>query len=62
MRPSAAEQYGASGHDNPLGDQAGAPKRWTPEEIKKVSEDEVRTPADGPDVEPPDDREAEADE
>jgi hypothetical protein len=51
------EPYGTSAHDNPLGDRAGVPKRWTPAEIKKVSEEEVKNPADGPDVEAPDDTE-----
>jgi hypothetical protein len=54
----APAQYRTSGHDSPLGDQTGTPKRWTPAEVKKVSEDEVKNPADGPDVEPPDDPEA----
>ena len=48
------EHHQASGKDSPLGDQAGTPKRWTPEEVKKVSEDEVKNPAAGPDVDPPD--------
>jgi hypothetical protein len=53
------EPYGFSGHDSPLGDQAGTPKQWTPKEVKKVSEEEVKNPADGPDVEPPDPEPAE---
>jgi hypothetical protein len=48
-----------SGHDSPLGDQAGVPRRWTPAEVQKVSEEEVKNPADGPDVEPPDESKAE---
>lgn len=57
MNCVAFEQHRTSGQDSPLGDQAGTPKRWTPEEVKKVSDEDVKNPADGPDVAPPDDTE-----
>jgi len=42
--------YSASGLDRPLGDRDDPEKEWSEEEIEEVLTEEVKNPADGPDV------------
>jgi len=48
-------RYDAIGPDRPLGDRDdGDDESWSPEEVERVSNEEVKNPADGPEVKPPD--------
>ena len=39
-----------SGQDRPLGDREGSRRRWSPEEIERVSDDEVKNPEGNNDI------------
>ncbi len=52
MEPYA---YKTIGPDRPLGDRDDTDEELSPEDIERISNEEVKNPADGPEVKGPDD-------
>lgn len=50
-------EYQAIGPDRPMGDREGEQKDWSPEQVKQISDEEVKSPQNGNDIdeEAPDD-------
>ena len=42
------DKYQTSGLDRPMGDREGAEEDWSPETVKKISNEEVKNPHDKP--------------
>jgi hypothetical protein len=42
--------YQAVGADSPLGDRHGTDEQWSPERVEEISNDEVKSPQTGNDV------------
>jgi hypothetical protein len=45
--------YQAIGPERPFGDREGSDEQWTPERIEEISNEEVKTPETGNDVDEP---------
>ena len=45
--------YQAIGPERPFGDREGADEQWTPERIEEISNEEVKTPETGNDIDEP---------
>jgi hypothetical protein len=45
--------YQAIGPERPLGDREGSDEEWTPERVEEISNEEVKTPDTGNDIEEP---------
>lgn len=42
--------YRAIGPDRPMGDREGEQKNWSPEEVKRISNEEVKSPENDNDI------------